>query len=66
MKKIKLNQLADEKLVEQEMNLVCGGTEAFNDLCQCSCRYADSGGSSLNSNGAANSAHGWHSLGVQL
>jgi natural product precursor len=60
MKKIKLNQLALEKLQNQEMKMLNGGYSlvCHDDglCCGCGCYYANSGGSSATDNQNANSA----------
>jgi natural product precursor len=54
--KIKLNQLAEIEMNEREMcRLLGGGTPG---CCQCSCAYADTGGSSTSANDGANNANG--------
>jgi natural product precursor len=58
MKNLKLNVLASQKLSEVEMNQVKGGTSTTTICCGCSCYYANSGGSSTNANGSANSKSG--------
>lgn len=60
MKKIKLNQLANEKLQDQEMKLVNGGY-VMKDDCGCGCYYYDSGGSGTTDNLNANYATGLQS-----
>lgn len=53
MKRIKLTTKESEILSEKEMNSVKGGVS-----CACSCYYAESGGSSIDANGDANSELG--------
>ncbi len=69
MKKLKLNQMANEKLLDQEMKLVNGGTvcgryatDGSGRGCSCGCYYADRGGSSTDDNCNANFNGGAHGL----
>lgn len=62
MKKIKLNVLANRNLSDVEMNQVRGGGPLW--CCECGCRYANSGGSSIDSNASANYDGGKSSGGV--
>jgi natural product precursor len=57
MKNLKLNALASENLSKVEMNCISGGA----NCCWCACAYANSGGSSTNDNGGANSSSGKNS-----
>lgn len=59
MKSIKINHIESTHLSETEMAHLKGGAS-----CGCSCRYADSGGSSTDDNKNANAANGWHSPGM--
>lgn len=49
-KKLKLNSLAKNNLNEKEMSKIKGG----GWTCGCGCHYANSGGSSIDANAAAN------------
>lgn len=51
MKTLKANRIEKEILSNKEMNLVRGGEIV---KCECSCYYADKGGSSTMDNGMAN------------
>ena len=51
MKKLKLINLAKQKLNSSEMNSICGGTAP---QCGCGCLYSELGGSTTLSNGLAN------------
>jgi natural product precursor len=53
MKKLKLNALANNALSEKESKNIKGGAG-----CGCGCWAAGTGGSSVNSNGVANSRWG--------
>lgn len=53
MRGIKLNATEVDILTAKEMSIVKGGAS-----CACSCYYAESGGSSIDANGDANSALG--------
>ena len=58
LQNIKLNNLAENNLVNREMKQIVGGAG-----CQCSCHYAgEPGGSSTNANGNANAAGGKTSI----
>lgn len=73
MKSLKLNQIASQKLAEKEMNNLLGGEpypcagmwsykfdkngKIIGIKCQCSCKYANNGGSSTWDNSEANDAH---------
>lgn len=61
MKKIKINHIENNTLAKLDMSNVFGGV-----TCGCACRYANSGGSSTNDNGAANIAAGKVSVGYRL
>ncbi len=56
LEKIKLTELADAELNEREMCRILGG--GIPGCCQCGCHYANSGGSSMSSNGGANNSGG--------
>lgn len=58
MKKIKINQIANQKLSEKALNNLKGGEAVY---CSCGCKYANQGGSSVDANGAANSRSGLRS-----
>jgi natural product precursor len=60
-KKLRLNTVNEYELAEKQMNALKGGSTA---TCGCSCRYADSGGSSNAANSAANHEHGYVSKGM--
>jgi natural product precursor len=47
--KLRLNVLREQDLAEKQMNALRGG-----GMCNCSCYYANSGGSSINANMMAN------------
>lgn len=47
-------QLSKTELSKKEMAFIKGGAES----CGCGCNYAESGGSSIESNGAANNSKG--------
>ncbi len=57
MKKLKLSNLVHEVINEKGMSKIYGGG------CTCGCFYANCGGSSVASNGSANSADNLHSTG---
>lgn len=61
MKSLKLNKVNNNKLNDQQMNLVRGGGEG--QCCGCGCAWADQGGSSIAANGNANSGAGVNSPG---
>ena len=54
LKKLKLNNMAQGILNDQEMSILKGGD--FN-TCMCGCGYANSGGASNSENKAENDAH---------
>lgn len=58
MKKIKINQIVNQKLSEKALNNLKGGEAVY---CSCGCKYANQGGSSVDANGAANSRSGLRS-----
>jgi len=66
MKKLKLNNLANEKLLDQEMKLAKGGLVCGKFLgdrgCGCGCYYANSGGSGTYANCDANFSGGSNGL----
>jgi len=53
MKKLKLTSLNKDVISEREMKNLKGG-----NYCECSCYYADKGGSSRDNNGDANYGSG--------
>lgn len=57
MKNLKLNKLNNSQLSKKQMKSIIGGMV----ICCCGCCYENSGGSSVNSNANANSAHGLES-----
>jgi len=73
MKNLKINKLAENRLNEKEMNSINGGAGWYINLnggqatcCGCACRYANSGGSSDDANGWANSANNLASPGMRV
>ena len=57
--KLKLNQLSKVEMQKKEMyNLVGGHCGSDHSYCGCACAYAQSGGSSNDANGDANSVTG--------
>ncbi len=59
LQKIKLNDLASDRMLSRELKRVKGGSD-----CICGCKYAGQGGGSSNaSNGSANNEHGYYSPG---
>lgn len=58
MKKLKINQIENQKLSEKALNNLKGGEGVY---CSCGCKYANQGGSSVDANGAANSRSGLRS-----
>lgn len=58
MKTLKLNSLNNNQLTKEQMKSVAGGDCV---VCQCGCCYSTSGGSTVQSNGGANSKGGLHS-----
>jgi hypothetical protein len=56
--------LENQSLNNKEMNKVRGGVDGCDEgcgSCECSCYYADNGGSSIMDNGVANSDKTLHS-----
>ena len=72
MKNLKLNKLAENRLNEKEMNSINGGAgwyitcgSGYCYSCGCACAYANSGGSSDDGNGWANSKSNLASPGMR-
>lgn len=58
MKTVKINEMSKQRLSKKEMSLISGGDGNGVVICSCGCQYADSGGSSINANCAANNLRG--------